>query len=128
MFYDYSMLKKILVVEDDEFLVSAYEMKLAARKCEYKTAMNGKEALKVLETFRPDVILMDLVMPQQNGMDTLKAIKADSKLQDIPVYISSNLGYNDDIAKCMALGAVDYYIKSDVNLDDLLDKVLGKTA
>lgn len=118
------MTKKILVVEDDEFLISAYEMKLSARDCEYKTAMNGKEAMKILETFRPDVILMDLVMPQQNGMETLKAIKADPKLKDIRVYIASNLGYNDDISKCMALGAVDYYIKSDVNLDDLLDKVL----
>jgi CheY-like chemotaxis protein len=118
------MNKKILIVEDDEFLVSAYEMKLKNRPCEFRTASNGEDALKLVEEFKPDVILLDLVMPKKNGMETLKALKAMEITKKIPVIIASNLGYNDDIAKCISLGAKEYFIKSDINLDDLIDKLM----
>lgn len=116
-------MKKILIVEDDEFLVSAYKMKLSSKGYDFKTVSNGEQAIEILKEFEPDVILLDLVMPHKNGVETLKAIKSNPKTKSIPVYIASNLGYNDDIAKCMSLGAIEYFIKSDINLDDLLNKI-----
>jgi len=114
---------KVLVVEDDRFLVSAYRAKLEKAGYEVQIASDGDEALAVLKTFTPDVMLLDLVMPRRDGFSTLEEIKKDAKLAKIPVIVTSNLGQKEDIDKAMGLGANDYIIKSDLSIDELVSKV-----
>ncbi len=114
---------KVLVVEDDRFLVSAYRAKLEKSGYEVQIASDGDEALAVLKTFTPDVILLDLVMPRRDGFSTLEEIKKDARLDKIPVIVTSNLGQKEDIDKAMALGANDYIIKSDLSIEELVGKI-----
>jgi DNA-binding response OmpR family regulator len=114
---------KVLVVEDDRFLVSAYRAKLEKSGYEVQIASDGDEALAVLKTFTPDIMLLDLVMPRRDGFSTLEEIKKDEKLAKIPVIVTSNLGQKEDIDKAMALGANDYIIKSDLSIEELVGKI-----
>lgn len=72
---------------------------------------------------KPDLVLLDLLMPKMNGFDYLKNIKSNTELKNIPVVVLSNLGHNDDIQKAKDLGALDYYVKSNTDLTTLFDKV-----
>lgn len=114
---------KVLVVEDDRFLISAYRAKLTKSGFEVQMASDGEEALTVLQSFHPDVILLDLVMPRKDGFATLAEIKQHADLKDIPVIVASNLGQKEDIDKAMGLGATDFIIKSDLSMDDLVAKL-----
>jgi two-component system phosphate regulon response regulator PhoB/two-component system alkaline phosphatase synthesis response regulator PhoP len=114
---------KILVVEDDRFLVSAYRAKLEKSGYTVQIASDGDEALAVLKTFVPDVMLLDLVMPKRDGFSTLEEIKKDPSLSQIPIIVTSNLGQKEDIDKAMGLGANDYIIKSDLSIEELVSKV-----
>lgn len=116
-------MKKILVAEDDKFLGNAYRVKLTKAGFEIKLATDGAEALKILETFTPDLILLDLVMPVKDGFAALKEIKESDKLKNIPVIIASNLGQKEDVEKGLKLGAKDFFIKSDMSLENLINKI-----
>lgn len=123
-------MKKILIVEDDTYLANAYRVKLTKAGFEIKNAFDGEEALSILETFTPDLILLDIVMPKKDGFATLEAIKADEKLKSIPVILASNLGQKEDMDKGMKLGASDFFVKTDFTLNNLIEKInkkLGNT-
>lgn len=113
----------LLIVEDDKYLASAYRVKLTKAGFTIKNAYDGEEALELLKTFTPDLILLDLVMPKKDGFATLEAVKADEKLKHIPVIITSNLGQKEDVDKGMKLGATDFIVKSDLSLNDLITKI-----
>lgn len=115
---------KILVAEDDKFLDSAYRAKLTKTGFEVQIATDGEEALTILQSFTPDIILLDLVMPKKDGFATLEELKKSDKYKHIPVIVASNLGQKEDLDKAKALGAVDYIIKSDLSLDALISKIL----
>lgn len=117
------MAKKILVAEDDKFLSNAYRVKLTKAGFEVKVAGDGAEALNILQTFIPDLILLDLVMPVKDGFATLEVIKADEKLKMIPVIVASNLGQKEDCDRAIKLGAKDFVVKSDLSLDTLIQKI-----
>lgn len=110
---------KVLVVEDDPFLVRVYESKLSKEGFTVILAMNGDEALEKAEKDKPDIILLDLIMPIKNGFDTLVDLKADASLKSIPVIIMSNLGQDSDIEKGMDLGAKDYFVKAKFSIGDI---------
>lgn len=114
---------KVLVVEDDKFLGSAYRAKLTKNGFEVQIATDGQEALEVLRSFLPDIILLDLVMPRMDGFTTLQALKDNPDLRNIPVIVASNLGQKEDVDKAKAMGAQDYVVKSDLSLDDLITKI-----
>jgi DNA-binding response OmpR family regulator len=86
-------------------------------------AADGDETLKLLASFTPDLILLDLVMPKKDGFATLSEIKANPKWSKIPVLIASNLGQTEDINKAKSLGATDYIVKADMSLEDLIVKI-----
>jgi PleD family two-component response regulator len=115
----------ILIVEDDRFLSSAYRLKFTKVGFSVHLAMDGQEAMAILQTVIPDIILLDLVMPVKDGFTVLSELKADEKLKSIPVIITSNLSQKEDVDKAKGLGALDFIIKSDVSLDDLVKKVQG---
>lgn len=117
------MSKKILVVEDDQFLANAYKLKLSKSGFEIQVAYDGNEALEVLKEFTPDAILLDLIMPNLDGFATLSAIQQDENLKNIPVIVASNLGQKEDVAKAKELGAMDFIVKSNVSIEDIVQKV-----
>ena len=116
-------MKKILVAEDDQFLGSAYRVKLTKAGFEVQIARDGQEALTALQTFTPDLILLDLIMPVKDGFTTLQEIKANPAWQAIPVIVASNLGQKEDVEKSKQLGAVDFVIKSDLSLEGIIEKI-----
>lgn len=117
------MFKKILIAEDDKFLGNAYQAKFSLSGFEVKLATDGNEALVALQTFIPDVILLDLMMPVKDGYATLQEIKANPKLKNIPVIVASNLGQAEDVQRALSLGAVDFVVKSDLSLNTLIEKI-----
>lgn len=114
---------KILVVEDDKFLANAYRIKFSKAGYEIKIASDGQDAIDSLETFTPDVILLDLIMPVKDGFAVLEELKKNDKWKNIPVLVASNLGQKEDIDKSMALGAADYIVKSQMPINDILVKI-----
>ncbi len=114
---------KILVAEDDKFLANAYRVKLNKAGYEIKIVSDGQEAIDSLETFTPDVILLDLIMPIKDGFVVLEELKKNDKWKNIPVIVASNLGQKEDIDKSMALGAIDYIVKSQMPINDVLVKI-----
>ena len=122
---------KILLAEDDKFISRAYKDGLGRAGFNIITAFDGEEALEKIRQEKPDIILLDIVMPEKNGFEVLEEIKKDSQLKRIPVLILSNLGQERDIEKGKELGVVDYLIKSDYSMTEVIEKIkkyLGKKA
>jgi len=118
--------KIVLLVEDDEILLRALYLLFHEGDYTIASASDGETALKMTERLKPDIVLLDLLMPKMNGFDYLKSMKANSSLKQIPVIVLSNLGDKSDIEKAKELGADDYFIKSDTDLSTLFDKVKKK--
>jgi len=113
-------MKKILVVEDDNYLANAYRVKLTKAGFEIKIAYDGEEVSKILDTFMPNLIILDLVLPKKDGFKILEELKGDPRYKNIPVLVSSNLGQQEDINKSMKLGANGYIIKTDLSINELV--------
>ena len=114
---------KILIVEDDKYYRRAYKDGLEDAGFSVTLANDGKDGLEKAKSEHPDLILLDLIMPIEGGFDVLAEVKTDDALKDIPIVILSNLGQDSDVEKTKALGAVDYLIKSDVTMKEVLTKV-----
>jgi CheY-like chemotaxis protein len=115
--------RRVLVVEDDPFLINAYAMKLEHEGYTVEMANDGQQALASVKEVRPDLIILDLIMPVMDGFTTLERLKADPGTKDIPVIVASNLGDDENIQKGLSLGAFDYLLKSDTSIDTLSQKV-----
>ena len=116
-------MKKILIAEDDPFVSNAYRVKLTKEGFETKMVKDGNELLKQLENYIPDLVILDLVMPNKDGFETLKELKKNQTWKNIPIIIASNLGQNEDIEQGMRLGANDYIVKTELSLKDLITKI-----
>lgn len=116
---------KVLIAEDDKFLSNAYRVAFSHQDFDVQMAGNGEEVFTILKEFRPDVILLDLIMPVKDGFTTLKELKQSPDYKDIPVVVASNLGQAEDFEKATALGCEGYVIKSDVDIDDIIQKVIS---
>ena len=114
---------KVLVVEDDPFLSKVYRSSFAESGYVMDYAADGVEALEHMRTFRPDVVLLDLVMPRKDGFEVLQAVQNDHTLSGARIVVLTNLGQPEDKAKCLGLGAVDYLVKTDIPIMDLVAKV-----
>ena len=115
--------RRILVAEDDRFLRKAAEMALKRQGYTVLTAADGEEALRAARSVLPDLILLDLIMPKLNGFDVLQALKKDAPTAHIPVIILSNLGQDRDVQQAMDAGAAAYFIKTDLSLQALVQRV-----
>ena len=115
--------RRILVAEDDRFLRKAAEMALKRQGYTVLTAADGEEALRAAQSELPDLILLDLIMPKLNGFDVLQALKKDAPTAHIPVIILSNLGQDRDVQQAMDAGAAAYFIKTDLSLQALGQRV-----
>lgn len=115
--------KKILVAEDDLFLANVYKSKLKKEGFDFQIAKDGDETMNLLKEFQPDLLILDLVMRGKDGFRVLEMIKLEPTLKNVIIVVASNLGQKEDINKCIALGASDYFIKSDVTLEAIITKV-----
>ena len=114
-------MKTILITDDDEFLTSMYELSLKKDGVRVVVAHDGEQALAQMEKEKPDLMLLDLLMPKMDGFSVLQHMK--EKNIHVPVVILSNLKGEMDQKRCKELGAKDYYCKSDMDLDALTAKV-----
>ncbi len=117
------MAKNILIVEDDDFFRELIKKKLVSEGFEVLEAPNGERGVEVIEEKKPDLILLDLLLPNIDGFEVLLKIKANKEVASIPVIILSNLGQPEDIERGLKLGAVDFLIKSQFDIDQVMDKI-----
>jgi DNA-binding response OmpR family regulator len=115
----------ILLIEDDPFLSSVLRMKLEKESFKVIRAADGDEALNFLteQGVKPDLILLDLILPKKNGFEVLETIRQDPLLEKLPVIIISNLGQPSDIERGKALGVIDYFVKARLSVEELVNKV-----
>ncbi len=117
------MPEKILIIEDDKFLRELISRKLIKEGYEVEEAIDGEEGLKKIKEGKPDLVLLDLILPGLDGFEVLTKTKEDPKLAQIPIIILSNLGQKDDVEKGLKLGAVDYLIKAHFTPGEIIDKI-----
>lgn len=117
--------KHILIAEDEEAYSRVLKYKLEDEGFTVSTAINGVEALKGAQNKKPDLLLLDLIMPVMDGFEVLEKWSKDAVLKKIPVIVLSNLGQEEDIKRTTALGAKDYFIKTDMELVKVVEKVRG---
>ncbi len=113
---------QVLIAEDDKFLRNVLQAKLVAEGFGVRIAADGEEAITAIAEATPDILLLDIIMPKKNGFDVLEDLRLKGR-QDIPVVILSNLGQDEDVRRGLALGAVDFLVKSDHSLKDVVEKV-----
>ena len=113
--------KKLLIAEDERSIAKALQLKLSISGFEVSLASNGEEALALMKEKKFDLLLLDIMMPKMDGFSVMEAMK---KLKNkTPVIILSNLSQEDDAERAKALGAVDFFIKSNTPLTDIIEKV-----
>ncbi|MEK7630786.1 MAG: response regulator [Patescibacteria group bacterium] len=115
--------KKILIIEDDKFLLKLYSDKLSREGFLVSMAISGEEGLGKVKQEKPDLVLLDVILPQKNGFDILGALKLDPETKGVPVIMLTNLGQDSDIKTGLDLGAVDYLVKTDFSITKLPEVV-----
>ena len=115
--------KKVLIVEDDPILQKAIQDYLKSDGFEVEVASDGEEGLQMAKTKNPELILLDIILPKLNGFEVLKAVKADEKIQKVPIILLTNLGGMNDVEKALALGASTYLVKSDYSMGEISQKI-----
>ncbi|OIO50647.1 hypothetical protein CO131_00380 [Candidatus Kaiserbacteria bacterium CG_4_9_14_3_um_filter_50_16] len=115
--------KGVLVVEDDKFLRNLFIHKLFSSGLKVESAIDAKGAFGILENWKPDIILLDLILPGIDGFEILSRLKKDERLASIPVIILSNLGEKKDIDRAMSLGAQEFMVKVNFNLEEIISHV-----
>lgn len=116
---------KILIIEDDKFLLKLYSDKLRRDGFEVSGSLNGEEGLSKIIDEKPDLVLLDIVLPKKNGFEILSELKLDRRTKSIPVIILSNLGQESDVKVGLELGAFAYLVKSDFSVNQLPEIVKG---
>jgi DNA-binding response OmpR family regulator len=116
--------KKILLVEDDDSLASVYLTRFEAEGFDVRRVPNGEEALAATIEYRPDIILLDIVMPTMDGFELLQEVKSQNLAPEAVVIILSNLGQKEDIERGLKLGADGYIIKASSTPTEVVNKVL----
>jgi len=115
--------KKIVLADDEQFIAIAYKDGLERAGYEVVVAHDGNEALEIIRSTLPDLILLDLIMPKMNGFEVLKTIKADPTLSAIPIMVLTNLSQNNDETEARGYGVQDFIVKADISLKDLLSRI-----
>lgn len=117
------IVKRVLFVEDDRFLRRACEASFCRWGLTVVCAQDGEEGLRLARTEPFDLILLDMIMPKLTGLEVLRALKASARTRDIPVLVLSNSSSPQDIAEVTALGVMGYWVKANLSLQELGDRV-----
>lgn len=116
-------MKKILLVEDDNFIIDIYITKLKEVGFSVQSAVNGEDALVKIKQSRPDLVLLDIVLPQVTGFEFLQEIKRMPELKNVPVIVLSNLGQKKEVEKGLSLGAAKYLIKAHYTPTEVVEEI-----
>ena len=115
--------KTILIIEDETALLYALEAELSYAGFQIMTATEGKDGLEKIKRFKPDLVVLDIMLPDIDGLEILKQIKEDPQMKSIPVIIVSNLEKKETVEKGLKLGAKEYIIKTQYTLEEVLKKI-----
>ena len=116
--------QKILLVEDDKFLSSLLKNRLQKEGFDVLIAQDGEEAIESLKSAKPDLVLLDIILPKKSGFEVMNELKNDPQIsRNLPIIIISNLGQPEDITRGQEMGAVEYFIKAKTSIDDLVQKI-----
>jgi len=113
----------IVLIEDEEMLANMYETKFTNEGFQLRKALDGEAGLKLIEEDKPDLVLLDIIMPKLDGFSVLKKIRENAKTKDLPVILLTNLGQDEDIKKGQQLGAVGYLVKANLTPAEVVSKV-----
>jgi len=118
-------IKKIAVVEDEAAIMDIYKIKLKLSGYQVVTAENGDVAIKIIKKEKPDLVLLDILLPKKDGFEVLDEIRKseDEKIKSTPVIITSNLSNEEDIQEAKNIGIVDYVIKAKSTPSDIIKKI-----
>lgn len=117
--------KKILLIEDDEFICQMYRVKFEQTAYQLIVAKDGQEGLDIMKKEKPDLVLLDIILPGLDGFELLTKAKNDPDIRAIPIVLLTNLGQEENVKKGMALGARDYIIKAHFTPQEVVEKVEG---
>ncbi len=120
--------KKVLLVEDDPFLSQLLSTRMQRAGLDVSKVMDGEEAVIFLKDNKPDLILLDLILPKKSGFQVLEEMRANPLVKNSPVIIISNLSQESDVARGKELGAVEYYVKARTSIDDLVARIASLLA
>ena len=115
--------KKILIVEDDDALAGVYQMRLQAEGFDVKRVANGEDALSAAQAYKPDLVLLDIMMPKVSGFDVLDILRNTPDTSKLRVVMLTALSQDSDKARAKALGVDDYLVKSQVVISDVVDRI-----
>jgi len=113
----------VLIVEDEKMLAEMYATKFTMEGFEAETANDGAAGLAQAQSSKPDIILLDVIMPKMDGFAVLKELRADADLKKTPVILLTNLGQDEDVKKGKQLGATDYFVKANHTPAEVVLKV-----
>lgn len=114
---------KILIIDDDEAISSIYQATFEKAGLQVVTAYDGQSGIEKAKSEKPDLILLDQVMPDIKGTDVLKILRGDPQTQNIPVALLSNFGQAEIVKEAISQGAIDYILKYQIEPQDLVGKV-----
>ena len=114
---------KILIVEDEPLVARMYQKSLSFDSHEVVTALGGKEGLQKVKSEKPDIVLLDIMMPEPNGMEVLERIMTDPETKHIPVVMLTNLSGKHDAELAKSKGAVEFWVKKDAQPKELGKKI-----
>ncbi len=116
-------MKKILIIEDEELIVDLLQKKLTMEGYVVSVARNGEEGLKLMREQKPDLILLDIIMPKKGGFEVMEEMQKDKELKKISVIVISNSGQPVELDRAQKLGASDWLIKTEFNPQEVIEKV-----
>lgn len=117
------MSKKILFIEDESALQKTFGDVLKQEGYQMLSALDGEVGLRLVKTEKPDLILLDLILPKINGFEVLEKLKEDQETKDIPVIVLTHLEEMEDVQKAIELGAKDYLVKANYSLKEVVEKI-----
>ena len=117
------MSKKILFIEDESALQETFKNLLGKEGYEVISAFDGQSGLKLAREEKPDLILLDLILPKLHGLDVLKELKKDYQTKEIPTIVLTNLENPEHIEQALELGATTYLVKAQYSLEEVLEKI-----
>lgn len=115
--------KKILLVEDDETLAMVYQQRLELEGFEVKHSVNGEQALSDAVEFKPDLVLLDVMMPKLNGFDVLDILRNSPQTRNVHIIMLTALSQPKDAERARELGADDFLVKSQVVIGDVVTRI-----
>lgn len=116
--------KTVLIIEDDFYVTRAYSIKLEKEGINVMSVSDGEAAVDLLKKNNlPDLIVLDLMLPKKSGFEVLSEIRANAQWKNVPVIVLSNIGAHEDVKKIKELGIVEYLVKADIGIDEVVEKV-----